>query len=453
MNVTFEKIDNVNAKIAVALVADDYTDDVKKRLNELGRTRPIKGFRPGHVPFGMLKRFYGNQVTAQVVDRILGRELQKYIADNKIALLGEPLLDKDTRVDIEHETEFEFKFDLGLAPEFDLTVDKDIKVPYYNIQVTQEMIDKQNETFRKRYGKQVPGEEAGEDSLLRGSLTELNDDGTDKEGGIVVEKTVVSPQYLKSDDEKAKFVGAHVGDDVVYNPHKAVDGNITELAALFGVDKEQADVASDFRFTISEIMVNADAEMNQEFFDNVLGRGQAADEGEYFEKLKELIAGQLKNDSNYRFSLDVRQVLLNRVGELEMPDEFLKRFLLERNENADEQAIENEYPRTREQLQWHLVRGRVASQLEVRVEEEDLMRFARFVAANQFAQYGMTNLPDDVIENYAKKILADDRQRDDISERAFEDKVFAALKDHVTIDEKSVTVDEFNDLFKAHEAE
>ena len=449
MNVNYEKIDNVNAKIAIAFVEDDYKDEVKKQLNELGRTRPIKGFRPGHVPFGMLKKFYGNQVTAQVVDRMVSRELNKYITDNKIALLGEPLLDKDTRVDIEHEKDFEFKFDLGLQPEFEITIGKDIKVPYYNIQVTQDMIDRQNADYRKRFGKQVPGEEAAEDSLVRGSLTELNEDGSDKDGGIKVEKTVLSPRYLKDNDEKAKFIGAKVGDAVVYNPFKAVEGNITEMAALLEVDKEQAEVKSDFRFNIDEIMVNADAEMDQEFFDNVLGRGQASDEGEYFEKLKEMIAAQLKNDSNYRFSLDVERVLREKVGELEMPDEFLKRFLIERDENVDAQKIDEEYPRAKQQLQWQLIKDRVARQFDVRIEEEDMMRFARFMAANQFAQYGMTNLPEDVIDNYAKKIMADEKYRSDIAQRAHEDKVFAAIKANVTLDEKDVTVDEFNKLFEA----
>ncbi len=453
MNVNYEKIDNVNAKIAIALVEDDYKAEVKKQLNELGRTRPIKGFRPGHVPFGMLKKFYGNQVTAQVVDRLVSRELNKYINDNKISLLGEPMLDKDTRVDIEHATDFEFKFDLGLAPEFDLTVGTDISVPYYNIQVSQEMIDRQNADYRKRFGKQVPGDEAADDSLIRGSLTELNEDGSDKDGGIAVEKTVLSPRYLKDDDEKAKFVGAHVGDAVVYNPFKAVDGNLTEMAALLEVDKEQADVKSDFRFTINEIMVNADAEMNQEFFDTVLGRDQASNEGEYFDKLKEMLAAQLKNDSNYRFSIDAQRVLRDCVGELELPDEFLKRFLLERNENIDEQKIDEEYPRTREQLVWQLIKEKVAHQFEVKIEEEDMMRFARFMAANQFAQYGMTNVPDDVIENYARKIMDDDKHRSDIAQRAFEDKVFATIKDNVTLDEKDVTLDEFNKLFETTAAE
>lgn len=453
MNVNFEKVDNVNAKIAIALVEDDYKEEVKKKLNELGRTRPIKGFRPGHVPFGMLKKFYGNQVTAQVVDRLVSRELNKYIVDNKVPVLGEPLLEKDTRVDIEHEKDFEFKFVMGLAPEFEIAVGKDLKVPYYNIQVSQEMIDKQNAEMRKRYGKQVPGDVAADDSLVRGSLTELNDDGTDKQDGIAVERTVILPRYLKDEEAKNRFVGAKVGDAIVYNPYKAVDGNLTEMASLLEVDKEQADVRSDFRFTINEIMVNADAEMDQELFDNVLGKGVASDEGEYFEKLKEMLAAQLKNDSNYRFSLDAKQALMAKVGDLELPDEFLKRFLMERNENLDQEKMEQEYPRTREQLVWQLIRDRVAAQLEVKVEEEDLMRFARYMAANQFAQYGMTNLPDDVIENYAKKIIADEKNRNDIEQRAYEDKVFAAIKNNVKLDEKSVTVEEFNKLFETAAAE
>lgn len=447
MNVKFEKIDNVNATLTVSFVEDDYKGEVKKQLNELGRTHPIKGFRPGHVPAAILQKYYGNQVLTQVVDRMVSHEMSKYIVDNKVNVLGEPMLDKDTRVDLNNDKNFEFKFNLGLAPEFDVKLSKDIKVPYYNIQVTQEMIDKQNAEYRSRYGRQVPGEQADEDSFIRGAMAELNEDGSVKEDGIKVERGVIVPRYLKDDEQKAKFIGAKINDNVVFNPYKAADGSAAELSAMLNIDKDKTEIHSDFQMQLEEILVKQEAEMNQEFFDAVLGHDQAKDEGEYFDKLKDMLAAQLKNDSNYRFTIDAENVIKGVVGELELPDEFLKRFLLAREEKSDEKKIEEDYPHTKSQLQWQLIKEKIARNLNVEINNDDKMRLARFLAAQQFAQYGMSNLPDDVIDNYAQKLLDDERYSEEINNRAFEDKVFAAIKDAVALDEHSVSVDEFNKLF------
>lgn len=449
MNVTLDKNGNVSGVLTISLVEEDYQAEVKKQLAELGRRRPIKGFRPGHVPAGLLKKYYGGQVTAEVVDQVVSRELTNYIRENNIDLLGEPMLSPDTKVDMVNEKDFSFKFDLGFAPEFELKLDKRVKVPYYNIEVSQEMIDNQNDAFKKRFGTQVAGEVADEDALLRGSMVELAEDGTAKEDGIKVERTIVSPKYLKDDDEKAKFVGKKVGDELVFNPSKGAGGNVTELAAMLNIDKDQAtDVKSDFNFKVEEILVNKDAEMGQELFDSVLGKGVVKTEEEYFEKVKEMLAGQLKNDSNYRFTLDAEQVLKKKVGDLEMPDEFLKRYLVSINKDADQAKIEEEYPRTREEIVWQLIKEKVARTYDVKIEQDDLMRLARIYASQQFAQYGMGNLPDDMLDRYAGELLENKDYSREISRRAFEDKVFATIRDNVSLNEKTVTVEEFNKLFE-----
>lgn len=449
MNVTLEKNGNVNGVITISFKEEDYQSDVKKELARIGREHPLKGFRPGHVPAALLKKHYGNEVLVNVIDRKVSKALNDYIQENKLDVLGEPMLSKDTKINFNTDKDFDFKFDLGFAPEFDIKLDKRVKVPFYEIEVSQEIVDKQNDNFKKRFGKQVPGEVASEDSLLRGSMAELNEDGTDKADGIKVEKTIISPQYLKSADEKAKFVGHKVNDEIVFNPFKAADGNLTELAAMLNVDKKDAEVKSDFKFVPSEILVNQDAEVNQEFFDNVLGKDEAKDEKEYLEKLKEMIANQLKNDSNYRFTIDAEDVLKKKVGDLELPDEFLKRFLAARaGKDADEKKIEEDYPKTKAQIVWQLIKEKVARNLNVKLEKEDVMRLARFFAAQQFAQYGMTNIPDDVIEKYAGELLEKQEYANEIHNRAFEDKLFAAIKEAVALNVKNVTVDEFNKLFE-----
>lgn len=449
MNVNFEKIDNVNAKITVSIVEEDYKSDVKKGLADVGMKHPIKGFRPGHVPAGMLKKFYGEQVLSNVLDRLVGRAFTNYIVENKIDLLGEPMPSNDTPIDLKNQKEFEFSFDLGLAPEFELNLNKDVKIPYYEIAVSQEMVDNQIKNLRTRYGKQVNGEVANEDALLRGTLTELNEDGTEKEDGIKVESTVICPKYLKNDDEKKKFVGAKPNDDIVYNPNASVDGNVTELSALLNVDKEVADVKSDFKMHVNEILVTEDAELDQDFFDTVLGKDEAKNEEEFSAKVKEMIAAQLKNDSNYRFTIDAETVLKAAVGELEFPEAFLKRFLAAREENADPAKIEEDFPKTKSQLAWHLIKEKVARNFALKVETEDKMRLARYFAAQQLAQYGMGNVPDDILDNYAHKILEDERYSNEIANRAMEDKVFAQIQNAVTLDTKQVSVDEFNKLFEA----
>lgn len=448
MNVTFDKKDNVNALLTVSLTPEDYLENEKKELLNISRKHPMKGFRPGHVPMSLLKKQYGIEVRSQVVDRMVGKALTDYIVNEKIDILGEPMLSADTRVDLNQDTNYEFKFDLGLAPEFELKLDKRVKIPYYNIKVTDEMVQNQNASYKKRFGKQVPGEAAAEDSLLKGSMVELDENDAAKEGGVSVDRTIISPQFLKNADEKAKFIGKKVGESIVFNPHTAADGNLTELAAMLNVDKSEADIKSNFKFNVEEILVNQDAEMDQELFDNVLGKDVAKTEEEYREKLREMISNQLKNDSNYRFTVDAERVLKKKVGNLELPEEFLKRFLQARSKEQDEKKFDEQFPQTLEQLKWQLIKEKVARTYDVKVELEDKLRLARFYAAQQFAQYGMTNLPDEVIDKYAHEFLEKREYSEEIQNRAFEDKVFAAIKANVGIDEKEVSVEEFNKLFE-----
>ena len=450
MNVTLDKNGNVSGVLTISLVEEDYQDEVKKQLSLLGRRRPIKGFRPGHVPASLLKKHYGGQVTAEVVDEIVSRELTNYIRENNIDLLGEPMLSKDTKVDLVNEKNFEFKFDLGFAPEFELKLDKRVKVPYYNIEVSQAMVDDQSNAYKKRFGTQVPGDVSTEDALLRGSMEELDKDGNVMDGGIKVERTIVSPKYLKDEVEKAKFVGLKVNDTITFNPRVSSGSNVTEMAAMLAIDKDQAEnVESDFTFKVEEILVNKDAELGQELYDMVFGKDVVKTEEDYYAKIKEMLAGQLKSDSNYRFTIDAEKVLVKKVGELELPDEFLKRYLMSINKDTEPSKIEEEYPRTRGEIVWQLIKEKVAKQYDVKIEKEDQMRLARIYAAQQFAQYGIGNVPDETLDRYAGELMENKDYAKEINRRAFEDKVFATIRDNVSLTEKVVTAEEFNKLFEA----
>lgn len=448
MNVTMNKIDNVNAVVTVSIEENDYQDKVAKELKEIGLKHKIDGFRPGKVPMGMLKKMFGKQALLETINRETYDALIKFIEDNKLNILGEPIIEKVKEIDFTKDKEFTFNFEIGLAPEIDLVLDKSISVPYYTIEVDKEMTDKQSDMFRQRFGKQVPGEEVDKKALVKGSMVELNEDGTAKEGGIVVENAIVSPEYFKKEEEREKFIGKKVGDKVVFNPWESCEGNVAELASMLNTEKANADVKSNFEFTIKEIIVLQVAEFNQELFDSVFGKDVVKTEEEYFAKIKDMIAHQLVNDSDYRFSVDAEEVLKSKVGSLEMPSAFLKKWLLKQDEKHDPAKIDEDFEKMTPSLEWQLIKEKIMKDMDVKVEENDILEMAKIIAMQQFAQYGMTNVPEDTIEKYAKEIVGNKEYRKDIINRVVENKLFAAIKEAVTLDIKNVPVKEFNALFE-----
>ena len=455
MNVNFEQIDAVNGMLTVELKREDFAADVNKEVAQMGERHPLKGFRPGKAPKSLLMKFYGPSVTADVVDRMVGRAVYDYIRENKLQILGEPLPNEDTKVDIMKDEEMTFKYDLGMAPAIELKLNKRINVPYYNIEVTDQMIDDAIAHDRKRLGTLVDGEESDKESMLRGSMAELDEQGNDKENGIKVERTVISPRYMADDDEAAKFVGVKVGDTFTFNPHKAYNGNTAELSGLLNVDRADADVKSDFRITIEEIKVNKDAEMNEEFFKGVLGtETDVKDEAAFREAMRDMIAKANIPESNYRFTVDAQRILTEKAGEMPLPEEFLKRFLKLRREQDEKQNVEvtdEEAQNMFKQLRWQLVKDHLAQALEIKVEKEDIDTAAFIFAQQQLSQYGIYNAPEDLIKQQAERFMQDDRARDAIQEHALDNKFYAAVKEAVKVNEKSISVEDFRKLYEKDE--
>mgnify|MGYP003372086167 CR=1 FL=1 len=448
MNVTMEKNGSVGGIITVSLEEKDYQEKVSKDLKTIGLKHRVDGFRPGKVPAGILKKMFGKQVLADVLNRETVDALFKYIEDEKLSILGEPLSVDTTELDFSQK-DYTFKFEVGLAPEISLEVNKDLTIPYYTIKVDDDMVKRQDEAFARRFGSQVPGESVDETALVKGAVVELNEDGSVKENGIVT-NTIVSMEYISTTGEKEKFLGKKVGDKVVFNPAAASKGSAAEVASMLNIDKEQAEnVKADFEFEIKEIIVLKLAEKNQEFFDNVFGKDAVTDASQYETKLKEMIATQLMLDSNYRFTLDAQAVIMEKVGNLELPVEFLKKWLKKTNEKINDENVDAEFEKMLPAAEWQLVKEKIAKNFGVKVEEEDLKREAKVLAAQQFAQYGMANVPDEYLEKYANDFLENKEYRQRLIEKAVEDKLFAAVKEAVTIEAKDVTVAEFNDLFKA----
>ena len=447
MNVTLDRIDNVNGVITLSIEEKDYQEKVKKELKQIGMKHPLPGFRPGHVPASLLQKKYGKDVLVEVVNREIYDNLVNYIQENKLNILGEPIISNAEEVNFDTMKDFSFKFEVGFAPEVSLKLDNTVTVPYYNIEVDQNMVDQQNEMLCKRFGKQVKGEQVDATALVKGSMVELDENGAVKENGLNVESTIVAPQYFKSEDEKAKFADKKLGDEIVFNPWATCEGNLGELSSMMNVDREQADIKSDFKLTVNEILVNQPAELNQELFDAVFGKDSCKNEEEYFAKLKEMIAGQLVNDSNFRFTVDAEKVLREQVGALELPTEFLKKWLVRQDNKYTAENIDEEFTKMVPQLEWQLIKEQAAKQLDVKVNDDDLLADAKRIAYQQFAQYGMTNIPEDMIEKYAKDILENKEYRSQIVQQSVDNKLYAEIKNAVKLDEKTVNVDEFNALF------
>ena len=449
MEVTMQKNGDVSARLTVNVVESDYADKVTKDLKEVGRNHVIPGFRKGHVPFGELKRRFGMQVTSDVINREVYDAVANYLRDNKVDILGEPLPVEVVELDLKNKKDFTFEYDLALTPALDVNVGKDITVPYYTIAVADDMIDEQDKGLRKRFGAQVPGEEMEPDALVKGALMQLNEDGTvnENEGAIQVVSGIVAPMYFKSKDEAAKFDGKKVGDKVVFNPWNTCDGDPTEMSSMLQIDKEIAsDVKSDFEMAISEIIVVRPAELNEEFFTNVFGKDKVHNEEEYRNAVKEMIASQLGGNSEILFRQEAQKALMDKYGEMTFADELLKRWLINRNEGLNEENIDEEYVKLLPGLKWQLISDRVARQADVMIEEDDLLNFAKMMAARQFAQYGMTNLDEEIITNYAKQMLNDKNYRGRIIEQVGDAKLFTAIKELVTVDNKEVSLDEFKEI-------
>jgi trigger factor len=431
----------------VLIEQNDYQEKVDKELRKIGREHPLAGFRAGHVPFGLLKKLYGKDVLAQELNGQFSDALSKYIYDNKLNVLGEPLSADEKPLDLASDKDFTMKFEVGLAPEINFTLDKNVKIPFYNINVDDDMISKQDENMRRRYGKQEPGDVADDTALVKGSMVELNEDGTPKEGGVNVEKTIVSPEYVQDKDQKAKFIGCKVGDKVVFNPWATTGGNISEMASMLNVDNADAEVKSDFEMTVAEIIVNHPAELGQEYYDQAFGKDAVKSEDEYKAKVKEMIANQLKGESNYRFTIDAENVIKEKVGALELPAEFLKKWLLKSDSKRNPDTIDDDFNKMVPDLEWQLIKEKIVADNNIKVEEADMLAVAKVYAYQQFSQYGMTNIPDDIIEKYAKEMMGKDENRRGIAEKAVEEKLYSFIRGNVTVDEKNVSVKEFNELF------
>ena len=453
MNISFENSDKVNGLLTITVEEADFNASVEKTLKDYRKKANIPGFRPGQAPMGLIKRQFGASVRYDAVNKFVGEQLYKYIQDNNIQMLGEPLpsAKQETPADIEKPAPYTFVFDIAVAPEINMTLDGRNKIDYYTIKADDKLINEQIEMYQSRAGKYEKAEEynAELNDMLKGDLRELDAEGNTKEGGITVEGAVLMPSYIKVDEQKNLFNNAKPGDIITFNPRKAYPEGEAELSALLKVDREVAkDIESNFSYQITEIQRFVKAELNQELFDQVFGEGNVKSEDEFRAKIAEGLQPQLEANSDYKFMLDVRTYCENKVGELTWPDELLKRIMLLNNKDKGEDFVEKNYAESIKQLEWHLIKEQLVKANEIKIEDADVKAAAMEMARMQFAQYGMTNVPDEYVENYANELLKKREAVDNFVERAIDVKLAAALKNTVSLNTKEVTLDEFNEMMK-----
>lgn len=453
MKVSFDCPDKINGLLTVTIEEDDFKNDVEKELKNYRKRANVPGFRPGMVPMGLIRRQYGNAVKMDVVNNKLSEEVNKYIQDNKINMLGMPLgSEKQTPVDLEKDAPYTFMFDIAVAPEFDIELSDKDAIDYYDITVDDKLVDQQVDGFASRFGAYQKAEEYKEGDVLKGDLRELDAEGNTKEGGVEVEGATVMPQYLKDDDQKKFFEGAKAGDIITFNPYKAYAGG-AEVATLLKVEREKKDdYQGDFSYQVTEVQHFEKHAVDQELFDQVFGKDEVKDEKSFREKIAEGVKQQLATDEDFRFLQDLRKYAEEKVGQLTYPEALLKRVLKENNKDKDDEFINKNYEASLKDLTWSLIKNKLAEKAEVKVNDDDVKNVAREIARAQFAQYGMQNVGEEYVNNYAEELL---KQRDTVNqfaERAVDEKLVAAIKPVVKLNHKEISLEDFNKMVTAEQA-
>ncbi len=451
MNITKENINELNATVTVKIEKNDYEATVSETLKDYRKKANMPGFRPGKVPAGLVKKMYGKAVLAEEVNKILSNNLSKYLVEEKLNILGEPLPndEKTPEIDWEAAEDFEFVFDIAIAPEIEVKLDKRKKYPIYKIQVEDEAIDKQTDAYASQFGQNVKVDEpAADKDTLRGDFAQLDAEGNELEDGIKAEQVVIAIDLMKDEEVKNAAIGKKEGDVLVFDPMKVYD-NKHEVGNLLNISHEEAEkLEGDFKFTVAEVLRFEKAELNEDLFKKAFGDDTEVKTLEDFRaKLKTEMENNFVQSSNYKFALDSRDILIDKI-QMELPEEFLKRWLKATNSELTDEQIEKDFDNFMKDLRWQLIKDKLTKDNEIEVKEEDIKDTAKEMALMQFRQYGMFTMPDDYLNNYADQILQNEEERRRIVTKVQEDKILEVIKGNVNLDEKEISLEDFNKLLE-----
>ncbi len=443
MKITKNDIDALNASIVISLVKEDYEQEVEKTLKDYRKKANIPGFRPGKVPMGMVKKMYGTSVLVDQINKKVSHELYNYIYSEKLDILGEPLPNETEQKEVnwETDTDFEFHFDIALAPEFEVKLSKRDKLNFYEIEPSQEMIDQALEGYKKQFGEHNEGEEVVEDAMLKGTFKELKEEGLIKEDGVFLLNT------LKTKKAQSVFLGKKKGETVEFELKK-VFKNEADLKSMLAVSEEQLEnLADTFSFTIESISLFKEAELNEDLFKKAFPDEDIKTEEEFTTKLVSQMKETLKQDAEYKFFIDVKEKLIKK-SKFELPDAFLKRWLLATNKEITQEQIDKDYAYFQEDMKWQLIKAKVVKEQEIKNTEEDLLEAAKEYAKAQFRMYGSMQIPEEYLVQFAQEILGREEEKRKIVEKSLENKVIAYVKETIKVEDASISVEKFNKFFE-----
>lgn len=448
MNISLENPEKVSGVLTLVVEEADFAGDVEKQLKDYRKKANVPGFRPGQAPMGMIKRQIGAQVKVDVINRLVGEKLYEYVQENKINMLGEPMPHLgEEPVDLDAAAPYTLKFDIAIAPEFKAELTKKDSIVYYDITTDDAIVDKQIEAFASRSGSYQKVDEYQDNDMIKGDIRELNEDGSAKDGGITVSQASMLPAYIKVDDQKALFQGCKVGDVIVFNPKKAYPESNIEISSLLKVSKEEAEkMTSDFSFQVTEISRYQKHAIDQDLFDQVYGEGNVKDEADFRAKVAEGIKEQMVQNADFRFLQDVRKHIEKKIGEVKYADDLMKRIMLANNKDKGMEYVEKNYEASIKELTWSLAKNQLVEAQKIKIEDADVKAVAIDVTRMQFAQYGMTSVPEEYLEQYAEGMLKNREQVDNLVNAAVDRKLMAALKDVVKLNKKTISFEEFGKL-------
>ncbi|MBK7182463.1 MAG: trigger factor [Bacteroidetes bacterium] len=441
MNITQENIDELNAILKVKVVAEDYLPKVEGALKTYQKKANIPGFRPGKVPTGMIKKMYGKSIMVDEINKLLNDSLYNYINENKLDVLGNPLPKTDTDVDFDNQKDFEFIYEMGLAPKFNLELSAKDKFTYTTVKIDDDLVNKYTTDIAKRYGKVEQVEVSAEGDLLNGDFVELDANGEILAGGIFKTSSVFTDR-LKDETKKA-FIGLKKDDKVVVDAQK-ISENATDLAAMLGVDKAVAEtLTSKFQFTVKGISRLAASEINQEMFDKIYGPGAVNSEEEFKAKIREELGAMFVNDSERKFYNDVVDYLMNKVN-FNLPTEFLKRWIVAVNEKpVTLDQVDAEFDNYAKGLKWQLIENKIIKENNIAVTNEEVIEHTKNLILQQFGKMAQSPMSDADLEDTAKRVLANQEEAKKLYEQVYGQKVMTLFKTTFTLENKEVAYDDF----------
>jgi len=444
MNIIRENIDSLNAILKVEVRKSDYEENVEKVLREYRRNASMKGFRPGMVPIGIIRKLYGTAAKIDEINKLVSENLFNYIRNENIQILGDPVPSENQAESQNWETgeDFNFTFEIGLAPEFELKFGKKDKVTYYEIIIDEKIRNDYIKNYTRRYGRYVNAEVSEETDMLKGSI-----EPADESARYSSNDVLLSIDIIKDDEIKKEFTGKKPGDSIIFDLKKAYP-NVNEVAAILKITRDKAEKAEGtYKFTIEEIMRFKPAEISKELFDQIYGEDVIKTEEEFYTKIDEEISASLANESNYKLTLDLKKLALEKT-KIELPEKFLKKWLQKINEKVSGEQIEKEFDTFREDLKWQLIRKKIAQDHNIKVTEEEMRHEAENITRYQFNQYGLFYATDEQISKFADEMLRKEDDARRIADRVLEEKAIEKLKELVTVENKKVTAEEFNKLFE-----